>query len=311
MIYLLFLAGFLLSATAAYYSIVGLIAIFPGAAVAIIAMGSTLEFAKLVAASWLYRSWHLAPRFLKYYLSAAVLTLMFITSMGIFGFLSKAHIESSTPTADISAQIELLDEKILLRRENIEAEKKNIETARTAISQLDAQVTSRMGILSSEDAAAGVRLRRDQKTERESLARDIQTAQSKIETYNNEVAALTEEKLHLASDLRKIEVEVGPLKYIAELIYGDEAKDHFDSAVRAVIILLVLVFDPLAVFLLLAANVTLIQNRKDIDKPVITGYNKDSDTYNFIMGDDHNIKPVDEKVVDRKRVWMPSRLRKK
>jgi len=315
MIFLLFLAGFMLSSVAAYYSIIGLIAIFPGAMVAIVAMGVTLEFAKLVAASWLYRCWDTAPRFLKYYLSAAVFVLMFITSMGIFGFLSKAHIESSTPTGDLSAKVELIQTKIDSRLEAIDAEKKNVETARAAIVQLDAQVTARMGILSSTDAAQGIRLRREQQAERDLYATQIQTAQNKIDVYNLEVISNQEEKTKLNTELRKIEIEVGPLKYIAELIYGEEAKDHFDSAVRAVIILLVLVFDPLAVFLLLAANVSLLARTKEIDKPVNTEYNDtdgndDSDTYNFIMGNDHNIKPVDENVVDHKSVWMPWYKRK-
>lgn len=315
MIILLLLAGLLLSATAAYYSIIGLVAIFPGALIAIVAMGSTLEFAKLVAVSWLYRNWINSPRFLKYYLSVAVLILMFITSMGIFGFLSKAHIESSTPTGDLSAKVELIQTKIDSRLEAIDAEKKNVETARAAIVQLDAQVTARMGILSSTDAAQGIRLRKEQQIERDLYATQIQTAQNKIDAYNLEVISNQEEKTKLNTELRKIEIEVGPLKYIAELIYGEEAKDHFDSAVRAVIILLVFVFDPLAVFLLLAANVSLLARTKEIDKPVNTGYNSDdedddSDTYNFIMGNDHNIKPVDENVVDHKSVWMPSRLRK-
>ena len=312
MIVLLFFAGFLLSATAAYYSIVGLIAIFPGATGAIIAMGSTLEFAKLVAASWLYRSWHFAPKFLKYYLSAAVLILMFITSMGIFGFLSKSHLEHSTPTTDMSSQVSLITDKITLRKENIEAEKKNIETARAAITQLDAQITARMGMFSSQDAERAIQLRRQQRGEREALAKEISTAQQKIEKYNAEITALNEQKMPVETELRKIEVEVGPLKYIAELIYGDEAQDHFDSAVRAVIILLVIVFDPLAVFLLLAANVSLNQRSvKIVDKDEDFEYNKESNTYNFMMGDDHNIHPVDKQDVDETSVWMPSRLRKK
>lgn len=314
MIFLLFLAGFMLSSVAAYYSIIGLIAIFPGAAVAIIAMGVTLEFAKLVAASWLYRSWHFAPRFLRYYLGVAVIVLMFITSMGIFGFLSKAHIESSTPTGDFYAKIELIDNKIKSRQEAVSAEQRNIETARTAITQLDAQVTARMGILSSSDAEQGVRLRKEQKPERENYANQIAAAQNKVETYDSELVQLQEEKTALTTELRKIEVEVGPLKYIAELIYGADAKEHFDSAVRAVIILLIFVFDPLAVFLLLAANVTLMSRvTKTVDKSEDLEYNEESDTYNFIMGADFNAKPVDETEVNKssvRNIWMPSRLRK-
>lgn len=314
MIVLLFLSGILLSATAAYYSIIGLVAIFPGTTTAIITMGGSLEFAKLIGVSWLYRSWHFAPRFIKYYMSAAVLILMIITSMGIFGFLSKSHLEHATPSTNIAAQVKLIDDKINLRKENIETEKKNIEVAREAIAQLDSQVTARMGIMSSSDAAQAISVRKQQKGEREALNKEISASQDKIEKYNNEVTALTEQKMPIETELRKIEVEVGPLKYIAELIYGTDAESHFDQAVRFVIILLVLVFDPLAIFLLLAANASVIHYNslnKKVEKSEENEYDNDSNTYNFIMGEDHNVKHVDEYEVDKNNVWVPSVLRKR
>ena len=298
LIILVFLSGFLLSAVAAYYSIVGLIAIFPGAAFAVAAMGTTLEVGKLVASSWLYRNWNTAPRFIKWYLSIAVLVIMFITSMGIFGFLSKAHIEQASPKENVYAQIELIDEKINLRLENIEAEKKNIEVARSSINQLDAQVNARMGMLSSTDAERGIQVRRQQKAERDSLALEIQQAQDKISKYNEEVSALREEKMPLQTGVREIELEVGPLKYIAELIYDGDAKNYLDKAVRWVIIILVLVFDPFAVALLLAGNINLvqIQKRKQLDFSREEEYDKPDvnvNTYSFMMGEDFNIKHVD------------------
>lgn len=304
---LVFLSGFLLSGVAAYYSIVGLISIFPGAAFAVAAMGTTLEIGKLVASSWLYRNWKISPRFIKWYLSIAVLVIMFITSMGIFGFLSKAHIEQSAPSDDVYAKIQLIDQKISLRQDSIESEKKNIEVARSAINQLDAQVTARMGIMSSNDAERGIQVRRQQKSERDQLSSEIQAAQTKISKYTEEISALQEEKIPLESSVRAIELEVGPLKYIAELIYGEEAKTHLDKAVRWVIIILVLVFDPFAVALLLAGNISLIELRnnskkKEVDIDVATGYNKTEDTYEFIMGEDFNIKHVesDDEIQDDK-----------
>ena len=104
MSYLVFLIAVFLSAIAAYYSVMGMVAIFSAAALPVALMAGGLEAAKLITASWLYRNWNIAPRFLKYYLSIAVVILMFITSMGIFGFLSKAHLDQAVPTGDVVAR---------------------------------------------------------------------------------------------------------------------------------------------------------------------------------------------------------------
>lgn len=261
---LMLLTALTLSGVAAWFSVVGLVAIFAAAPLSVMIMGGTLEVAKLVTASWVYNNWHRLPLLLKGYLTAAVMILMVITSMGIFGYLSKAHLEQGVPTGDVAAQLELIDQKIALRRENIEAEKKNIESSRAAVVQLDAQVTARMGILSSTDAERGIQVRRQQRQEREQLAKDIETSQSKIESYNQEIANLNEERLPVASQLRKVEAEVGPIKYIAALIYGDNPDANLlERAVRWVTILLVTVFDPLAVIMLIAANFGFNLYRKD------------------------------------------------
>lgn len=231
-----------LSGIAAWYSIIGLTAIFAGAVIPVIIMGSALEFAKIVTTVWLRHYWHRCGFLLKSYLVSAVVVLAMLTSMGIFGFLSRAHIEQGMPTGDVAAQIALIDEKIKTQRDNIDMYRK-------ALTQMDAQIDQRLGRAGSEQAAErAVVLRRQQQAERTKIARDIETAQ-------REIARLNEERAPIAAQLRKVEAEVGPIKYIAALIYGDNPDaDILERAVRWVIILLVAVFDPLAIMLVLAAN---------------------------------------------------------
>lgn len=242
MTYLLFAVALSLSAVAAYYAVAGLVAIFAAAVVPIAIMGSLLEAAKLVVASWLYRSWQLIPRLMKAYFTIALIVLMLLTSMGIFGFLSKAHLDQAIPTGDVQAKLSLIDEKI-------KTEKENINAARKAIAQLDQQVDQT--IARTEDARGAERsiaIRRGQQAERTKLLGEIGAAQTKIAKYQ-------EERAPIAAEVRKVEAEVGPIKYIAALIYGDDTDtDLLEKAVRWVIIMIVLVFDPLAVLMLVAAN---------------------------------------------------------
>lgn len=248
-IVLLFITAFGLSAIAAYYSIVGLIAIFASAPIPIAIMGGSLEVAKLVTASWLYRNWQDAPRMLKYYFTTAVVILMMITSLGIFGYLSKAHIDQTSGTAEVSAKVEVYDEKIRTARENIQTARRQLKQMDDAVDQVLARSTDEKG------AEKANTIRRNQARDRANLAKEIETNQKFI-------ATLSDESAPLRSEIRKVEAEVGPLKYIAELIYGEEAKNHLDSAVRFVIILLVLVFDPLAVLMVIAGNYNLSQLRR-------------------------------------------------
>lgn len=238
-----------LSGIAAYYSVIGLIAIFASAPIPIAVMGGSLEAAKLVVASWLYKNWDNAPRLLKYYFTSAVVILMIITSLGIFGYLSKAHLDQSAVTGDASAKLEIIDEKIRVAKENIAVERKNLKQLDEAVDQTLVRTNTETG------ADKATRLRRSQQTERQRSLAIIEAEQKRVSAY-------TEERIPLATEVRKVEAEVGPLKYIAELIYGKEnAKDHFDNAVRFVIILLVIVFDPLAVLLVIAGNYSLKQLR--------------------------------------------------
>ena len=237
-----FLSAISISVIAAGYSIIGLSTLFAGAVIPIIAMGSALEVGKLVAASWLYNNWRnkLVPRAIKAYLTFAVIVLIFITSMGIFGFLSKAHLDQVQPTSSNNIKIELIDKQITQQEKIIERSNKTLTLLDSALEKY----------VDMEYVTRGLKEREKQKPERDALTLAINNA-------SNEIGKLTTEKATLELEQDKIESEVGPIKYIAELIYGDEAKDHFAKAVRWVIIVLIFVFDPLAVLLLIAANISL------------------------------------------------------
>jgi hypothetical protein len=244
-----------LSAIAAWYSVVGLTAIFAAATTAVIIMGASLEVAKVVTTVWLHRYWDKCRWAMKTYLTGAVVVLALVTSMGIFGFLSKAHMDQGIPTGDVAAQISLIDEKINIQKELIKSERENIESARRALSQLDAQVSARLDRGTSEASAErSVQIRAAQRRDRQAYTKEIDDAQSRIEKSNEVIQALSIEKAPLASQYRKIEAEVGPIKYIAALIYGDNPDNALlERAVRWVIILLIFVFDPLALMLVIAA----------------------------------------------------------
>jgi multidrug efflux pump subunit AcrA (membrane-fusion protein) len=243
--WLLLLTGLTISAVAIYYSVVGLTAIFSAAAIPIIIMGSALEVGKLVCASWLKANWERAPRFMKYYMIIAVIVLMLITSMGIFGFLSKAHNDQNIVSGDVQSKIAIYDEKI-------KTEKDNIESAKKALAQMDAQVDQMLGRTDTDRGAErAVQIRRNQAKERASLQAEITKAQKSI-------TELQAERAPIAAEVRKVEAEVGPIKYIAKFIYGDKGADEnmLEKAVTWIIILIVIVFDPLAVIMLLAAQMT-------------------------------------------------------
>ena len=240
-----FISAIAISLIAAGYSILGLATLFAGAAVPIIAMGSALEVGKLVAASWLYHNWRSdIPKSLKAYLFTSIIVLIFITSVGIFGFLSKAHLDQVKPTAGNQEQILLIDKKI-------KQEELIIARAEKTLNQLDKALDV---YIDKEYVSRGLKERKKQKEERDLLNKSIDEAMEKIADLNNSKSSIRIEQL-------KLEADVGPLKYVAELIYGDNAKDHFDSAVRIIILILIFVFDPLAVLLLIAANISLSQWR--------------------------------------------------
>jgi hypothetical protein len=273
------LTSLLVAAIAAYFSIAGLMAIFSGAALAVAVMAGSLEVAKLVTASWLYRNWKQTGYFLKTYLTVAVFVLMIITSLGIFGYLSKAHLDKAVPTGDVAAQVQLIDERISIQEDNIKSQRENIAAARTTLGQLDAQVSARLDRGTSEASAErSIQIRRQQASERRALQSEVAKSQQEIEKSNSEIAKLREEKAPIAGELRKVEAEVGPIKYVAALIYGDNPDANLlERAVRWMIILLVAVFDPLAVALLIAANQSLSRHGVHLEKPDPEPKPKDDD----------------------------------
>ena len=238
-----FLTALALSGIAAYYSVIGLAQIFPGSYWPIIIMGSVLEAAKLVTVSWVYNHWKTTFSALKLYFLIAVVLLMGITSMGIFGYLSIAHIEHSSTVAPQVAKVEIYEEKIKAIQSQIDRNNKNL-------SQYDEAVEQIMGRSKDEKGADKAnQVRKAQQKDRERIAAETKRLQKEIQT-------LTEEKLPLSLEVKKAESDLGPITYVAEVVYGTHDRDLIDKAVRLVIFIIIIVFDPLAVLLLIAANQT-------------------------------------------------------
>jgi hypothetical protein len=234
---LTFVTSLAIASVAAWYSIIGLTAIFSAAVIPIIIMGIVLEIGKLVAASWVYTYWKETAKLLRAYLVSAVVILMLITSMGIYGFLSKSHIDAGVGTNQTYVKVERLDSRIQSEQRVIDRAEKQLRTLDDALERY-----IELGAVSK-----GLKKREEQEPERKLLQSTITKSQNKIDTY-------LDEKSVYELEIKNFEVEVGPLKYIAALIYGDDAKSMLDETVRYVILLLIFVFDPLAVLLLIAAN---------------------------------------------------------
>ena len=247
------LTALAISGIAAFYSIVGLMAIFSGAALQIAIMGGALEVGKLVTASWLYQNWRNRNlgRALKTYLFISVIVLIFITSIGIFGFLSKAHLDQVRPAGNNQLIINTIDKQILF-------EEKQITRAEETLALLDKALET---YIDKEYVTRGLKERKKQESERTELNNAIKTSTTKIVELNNEKFAVEKEQL-------VIEADVGPLKYIAELVYGDKAKDMLDEAVRGLIIIFIFVFDPLAVLLLVSANISFRTRREQKENKI-------------------------------------------
>lgn len=266
--YLALLSGLTISAVAVWYSVAGLVTIFAASIIPVMIMGVALETGKLIATIWLKQNWSIAPRLVRLYLVVAVFILMLITSMGIFGFLSKAHLDQTISSGNIAAQIESIDQKIQIQNDLI-------TSARTVLRQMDEAVNQSLGrgavnlpanatpqqIQAAQTAAerntnAAATLRRNQQRERDAQQAIINRAQDEIQRLRNERAPI-------ATQQRAFEAEVGPIKYIAALIYGDNPdNDLLERAVRWMIVLIVIIFDPLAVVLLLASQSSFQHFRK-------------------------------------------------
>ena len=234
---LTFITSLAIAAVAAWYSIIGLTTIFSAAVVPIIIMGVVLEIGKLVAAAWVYQNWKETNVLLKSYLVSAIVVLMLITSMGIYGFLSKSHIDAGINTTEISVKLERLDNRI-------NGEQRQIDRAEKTLKQLDDRLEK---MNEGWFITRGIKQREKEQEERQQLNNIIKKSESEIDK-------LLDKKSEYQLEVKNFEVEVGPIKYIAALVYGDEAKNYLDNTVRYVILLLIFVFDPLAVLLLISAN---------------------------------------------------------
>ena len=235
-----------MATVAAVFAIYGIIAIFAGMPQFALIMGAVIELGKIVGISWLYRNWN-EPTKIKYFMAPLVLVAIMLTSMGIFGLLSKAHLEQTSPVANNEIQITRLDQQIT-------REQSRITDAEQVISQLDQSVQALIEFDRIRGPDGAIAVRESQAEQRELLRQTIDTAQT-------EVDKLEDQKLELTQELTAIALEVGPVKYLAELVYGTET-DRTEEAVRWVIIAFIFVFDPMAILLLMAANYTLDQRKK-------------------------------------------------
>lgn len=259
----------LISICAAFYSIVGLTAIFAAAFWPIVIMGSALEMGKLVGAVWLHLHWERAEWWIKTYMVPAVAALMLITSMGIFGFLSKAHIEQTNSSSNLTTQLAQLSLDIDLEQKKIDNNKKLIEQLDSTVDSLlksSATQGSQTRTGNAQQAARladqASKLRKTQEAERSKL-------QSEIALVSSKIADLSKQKLIVEQEVKAITAEVGPIKYVASMMYGDDPDSNsLEKAVKWMIVLLVIVFDPLAVVLILAATSGLRYHAANLKKKI-------------------------------------------
>tara|TARA_B110000503_G_scaffold28947_1_gene46333 strand:- start:80 stop:931 length:852 start_codon:yes stop_codon:yes gene_type:complete len=261
MIFLTLLSALLLSGIAGYYSIIGLAAIFTGAFWPIVFMGSVLELSKLVTTSWLYRNWKTCPFLLRTYLTSAVVILMLITSMGIFGFLSKAHIDSTMDSGANVVEIKILTQQEKITKERLEYLLARAKDPSTASNRLDKQ----------------------------------------IQDTQKELTEINKKRLPLLKESNKLVAEVGPIKYVGDMVYGTDDDHAIDKAVRLVIMLIMVVFDPLAVLLLIAANISM-QQRVKVPEPI----EEPGAVTETVEVDKENIADIEEGY-DRKKRGFPNR----
>lgn len=272
-----------MAAVAAWFAIAGIMAVFAGAPLPALIMGAVIETGKVVGVSWLYQNLKTKTT-IKYLLAPLVVTAMLLTSMGIFGFLSKAHLEQTTPVGNNAAQIERLDQRIARQQ-------KAIDDAEGVIMQLDetVQVLINYDKISGPDGARAVRA--GQQEQRDQLA-------AIIDQSEDQIAIFQDQRFELAAEIRELELEVGPVKYIAALVYGNEEATDLEAAVRWVIIAFIFVFDPMAIVLLMAANHTLMQHKKP--RPVTPGIpdqdiaDEDIDLIDLIDDSPHEDEDEDE-----------------
>ena len=237
-----------LAATAAYFSIIGLMTIFSGAALSIAVMASILEFGKIVSAAWLHYEWDRINNLVRTYFTTAVVVLMLITSMGIFGFLSKAHIDASVTSDSYSLEASIVDKRLdgkQLQLNNLTGRLENLDYVLQTSKPEDRNYVNRV-----------------QTNERNEI-------NAQIDILVDEIVALNEQKMPILRQQLDQEAELGPVKYIADMIYGDEAEEYYDNAVRWIILTIIFVFDPLAIMLLIVSTAAFKREREAPAKPLV------------------------------------------
>ena len=249
------LSALSLASVAGWFSIIGITSIYAGAPLHALIMGIVLECGKLVTTSWLYRNWSYSDWRLKLPLVVFTVALMMATSIGVYGFLSKSHLEQGAGTIDNSAKVERLDQQIA-------KEKSIIADNEKVIAQLDATINSYLG---KDRTDRSVTIRKSQAPQRKQLREEIDASQKRIDVFS-------EEKFKLQSEVRKLQLEVGPIRYIAELIYGvdNNTDKNIEAAIRMFTLLIVSILDPLALVLLIAANHTIMQRQNEKKKEIST-----------------------------------------
>ncbi len=284
------ISGLAISGIAGYYSIIGLTAIFAAAFWPVVVMGTALEVGKLVSLSWLYNNWAIAPFLTKTYFIFAIVVLMFITSMGIFGFLSKAHIDQTLIGSNVEIEVAGIQSKI-------DRETTRIVFNKTVLDQLDAAVNSLTEANRIRGSSGAIAVRKDQQEQRDALQSEIDVSLDKIQVFNVEMSVLDIEQTKLAA-------EVGPIKFVAELVYGESSKEVIEKSIIYVIVILIFVFDPLAVLLILAFNIG-EKNKNNVNKSLTNNAIDSILTINdeFINEGKRN---VTERKINKKQHYKPN-----
>ena len=236
--YLTLLVAIIVAGIAAYFSTVGIALIFSGSFWAAIIMGCSLEAGKIIAVSWLYRHWYVAHTFLKVYLLSAIVILSLITSLGIFGFLSRAHIaQQATLETGAASQIELLDNQINQKKNSILDIDKRVTLIDDALRKM----------IETNKAQTSIRIADGQKKNREALNGERLRIVSELND-------LQDSRTRLSNEVRISQVDLGPIRYFADFFFEKSDTGTLERAVRWMIIIIIMVFDPLSIALFIAYN---------------------------------------------------------
>ena len=287
-----------MATVAALFAVAGIMAVVAGAPIPALIMGCVIELGKIVGVSWIYRNWQEKTK-IKYFMLPAVIVAIFLTSMGIFGFLSKAHLEQNADVGNNTLQIERLDQRISRQQAVINREQDRIDNADAVIANLDETIATLIEFDKISDPVNGARaVRERQKPERDALAAEVTEAQSNMDAAEDTIADLQDDRLVLSQEVRELELEIGPVKYIAELIYEDP-ETSFEDAVRLVIIAFIFVFDPMAILLLMGANFQLMKVKRDSDDEPTPPEDNGEDLIDLIDDEDIAVDTVNDRGSDQ------------